>query len=46
MKISSLLMGHVGEVSFVYHPELEGYMTMLSYINELYAIVSKSLKKR
>lgn len=43
MKISSLLMGHVGEVSFVYHHGLEGYMTLMSYINELYEIIDEIL---
>ncbi len=38
MKISNLLKGGIYEVNFGYHSKLGGYMTLMSDINELYAI--------
>ena len=38
MKISSLLMGGIYEVSFGYHSKLDGYATLMSDIPKLCAI--------
>ena len=38
MKISSRLKSGIYKVSFGYNPKMEGYMTLMSDIPELYAI--------
>jgi len=35
MKVSSLLKGGIYEVSFGYNPQMGGYTTLMSHMNEL-----------
>jgi hypothetical protein len=41
---SSLPNEGIDDNNVVYHAKTEGYPTMMSYMNELYAIVSKRVK--